>query len=284
MKNSAHLMKVTSRFFIAFLSSVFLFAFLILLTLRITLFSENYMIKQAEKVDYYSTLTDEINRQIVNSSLGNNIPDGVLNHSVSQENVETDVNAYFKAMYNAGTKYSISTEDDIETSVSQKIESYMKEKGLEATTDSQNAIDGLAKNAVTIYKGYVELPFLVSYGRKVMNYKSKLVLFMVICGVLWALLSFFLYSSLKGYFHRLFRYWAYICVGSGLMMVVVPTAILVQGTLKRVGIQSKAMYDFVQGYLSSFLWLFIIVGCVSILAGIIFAVLSEIKRKQLFST
>lgn len=284
MKNSAHLMKVTSRFFIAFLSSVFLFAFLILLTLRITLFSENYMIKQAEKVDYYSTLTDEINRQIVNSSLGNNIPDGVLNHSVSQENVETDVNAYFKAMYNAGTKYSISTEDDIETSVSQKIESYMKEKGLEATTDSQNAIDGLAKNAVTIYKGYVELPFLVSYGRKVMNYKSKLVLFMVICGVLWALLSFFLYSSLKGYFHRLFRYWTYICVGSGLMMVVVPTAILVQGTLKRVGIQSKAMYDFVQGYLSSFLWLFIIVGCVSILAGIIFAVLSEIKRKQLFST
>lgn len=284
MKNSAHLMKITSRFFIAFLSSVFLFAFLILLTLRITLFSENYMIKQAEKVDYYSTLTDEINRQIVNSSLGNNIPDGVLNHSVSQENVETDVNAYFKAMYNAGTKYSISTEDDIETSVSQKIESYMKEKGLETTADSQNAIDGLAKNAVTIYKGYIELPFLVSYGRKVMNYKSKLVLFMVICGVLWALLSFFLYSSLKGYFHRLFRYWAYICAGSGLMMVVVPTAILAQGTLKRVGIQSKAMYDFVQGYLSSFLWLFIIVGCVSILAGIIFAVLSEIKRKQLFST
>lgn len=284
MKNSAYLMKITSRFFIAFLSSVFLFAFLILLTLRITLFSENYMIKQAEKIEYYSTLTGEINRQIVNSSLGNNIPDGVLNHSVSQENVEKDVNAYFKAMYNPGTKYSISTEEDIETAVSQKIESYMKEKGLEATTDSQNAIAGLAKNAVTIYKGYIELPFLVSYGRKVMNYKSKLVLFMVICGILWGALSFFLYSSLKGYFHRLFRYWAYICVGSGLMMVVVPTAILAQGTLKRIGIQSKAMYDFVQGYLSSFLWLFIVVGCASILAGIIFAVLSEIKRKQLFST
>lgn len=284
MKNRAHLMKVASRFFMAFLSSVFLVAFLILLTLRITLFSENYMIKQAEKIDYYATLADEINRQIVNSSLGSNIPDGVLNHSVSPKNVKTDVNAYFKAMYNAGTKYSISTEKDIETAVSKKIEHYMKEKGLEATTDSQHAVEGLAQNAVTIYKGYIELPFLVSYGRKVMDYQSKLVLFMVICGVLWGLLSFFLYSSLKGYFHRLFRYWSYICVGSGLMMVIVPTAILAQGTLKRIGIQSKAMYEFVQGYLSSFLWLFIIVGCVSILAGIIFAVLSETKRKQVFNT
>lgn len=284
MKNSAHLMKVMSRFFIAFLSSVFLFAFLILLTLRITLFSENYMINQAEKADYYSKLAEEINRQIENSSLGSNIPAGVLSQSISQKNVETDVNEYFKAMYNSGAKYSISTEDEIYASVFSKIGTYMEKQGIESTEESTKAADGLAKKAVTIYKGYIELPFLVSYGRKVMNYKSTLVIFMIICGVLWALLSFFLYSSLRGYFHRLLRYWAYIYVGSGLMMIVVPTVILVQGTLKKIGIQSRAMYDFIQGYLASFLWLFIIVGAVSVIAGIIFAVLSEVKRKQLFST
>lgn len=284
MSRRGHLMKVISRFFIAFLSSVFLFAFLILLTLRLTLFSENYIMKQAAKADYYTELTEEINRQVENSALGSNIPEGVLSQSINKDLVKTDVDAYFKAMYNTGTKYSISNEKKIHEAVSKAITDYMAEKGLQTTPESELAVTGISDNAVKIYKGYVELPFLVSYGRKVMNYKSKLVVFMVICGVLWALLSISLYSSLRGYFHRLSRYWAYIWVGSGLMMVGFPTIILLQGSLKKLGIQSKAMYDFIQTYLSSFLWLFIIIGIVSIIAGIVFGVLSEVKRKQLFST
>lgn len=284
MKKRGHLMKVISRFFIAFLSSVFLFAFLILLTLRLTLFSENYIAKQAAKADYYTELTGEINRQIENSSLGSNIPKGVLDQSINKELVKIDVDKYFQAMYNTGTKYEISNEVKIHEAVSGAITEYMKEKEIQVTPESELAVTSLSDNAVKIYKGYIELPFLVSYGRKIMNYKSKLVLFMVICGVLWALLSFFLYSSLRGYFHRLLRYWAYIWVGSGLMMAVVPGIILLQGFLKKLGIQSKAMYDFIQTYLSSFLWLFIVIGLISIVAGMIFGVLSEVKRKQLFST
>ncbi|WP_207696767.1 hypothetical protein DOK67_0003236 [Enterococcus sp. DIV0212c] len=283
MKNRGHLMKLTSRFFIAFLSSVFLFAFLILLTLRVTLFSESYIAKQAAKADYYSELTEEINQQVENSALGSNIPEGVLKQSISKESVTADVNTYFEAMYNSGSKYAISNQQKTHDAVSQAITDYMKEKNIQATPESELAVNGLAEQAVTIYKGYIELPFLVSYGRKVMNYKSKLVIFMVVCGVLWALLSLSLYSSLRGYFHRLLRYWAYICVGSGLMMSVVPAFILLQGFLKKLGIQSKAMYDFIQTYLSSFLWLFIIIGIVSIIVGIICGILSEIKRKQLFS-
>ncbi|MFD1900239.1 hypothetical protein GQR36_09735 [Enterococcus termitis] len=232
MKNRGHLMKVLSRFFIAFLSSVFLFAFLILLTLRLTLFSENYIAKQAAKADYYTELTKEINRQIENSALGSNVPEGVLDRSISKELVQKDVDAYFKAMYHTGTKYSISNEKEIHDSVSKAISAYMEEKNLEITPESEQAVNDLAENAVTIYKGYIELPFLVSYGRKVMNYKSTLVIFMVICGVLWGLLSLSLYSSLRGYLHRMLRYWSHICIGSGLMMVVVPVAILIQGFLK----------------------------------------------------
>ncbi|MEI5993000.1 hypothetical protein [Candidatus Enterococcus mansonii] len=283
MKNRSQRIKVLSRFFIAFLSSVFLFAFLILLTLRVTLFSENYIAKQATKADYYTQLTKEINRQIESSALGSNIPEGVLNQSVKKELVEKDVRAYFKAMYNSGTKYSITSETEIHDTVARLITNYMEENKIQSTDESKQAVTGLADQAVTIYKGYVELPFLVSYGRKVMNYKSKLVMFMATCGVLWVVLSVSLYNSLRGYFHRLSRYLSYICIGSGLMMVIVPSAILLQGFLKRLAIQSKAMYDFIQTYLSSFLWLFIIVGIVSIIVGISFAILSEVKRKQLFS-
>lgn len=67
------------------------------------------------------------------------------------------------------------------------------------------------------------------------------------------------------------------------MMLVVPAIILMQGFLKKLGIQSKAMYDFIQTYLSSFLWLFIMIGILSIVAGVVCGILSESKRKELFS-
>ncbi|MTD42247.1 hypothetical protein GIX45_27195 [Erwinia sp. CPCC 100877] len=284
MNRSGRLLKLAPRFFMAFLASVFLFAFLILLTFRLTLFSESYLTKQAVKADYYSELTKEINHQIENSALGSNVPEGVLAKTVSENLVETDVNEYFKAMYNTGKKYSISNEKRIQASASQAIATYMEANELPKTVESEKAVEELADSAVTIYKGYIELPFLTAYGRKIMNYQNTLVIFMIICGVVWGGLSLALYQSLKGYFHRLLRFWAYICSASGLMMIVVPAVMLFQQYFKRLGIQSKAMYGFIQTYLNSFLWLFVTLGCVAIAVGIVFAVFSEIKRKQLFAS
>lgn len=281
MNKKNHFIKRLSRGFIAFLSSVFLVCFFSLLILRVTLFSEDYMMKQAKQADYYEELTTEINQQIVVASMGSNIPDGILNHTIEQSFVEKDVNAYFKAIYHSSDNYSISSEKKIQERVISEITTYMKQKGQEPS-DSQEAIDGLAKQAITIYTGYVKLPFLLSYGQKIINYKKYLLVFMIVCIVLWVALSAFLYSSLKGYLHRLLRYWGYICMGSGLMLLIFPSFILVSGTLKKMGIQSRAMYDFIQQYVTGFVWLFIYTGAFSFIVGICFAVLSEVRRKQLF--
>lgn len=283
MNKKNYYIKRAARGFIAFLSSVFLVCFLCLLILRVTLFSESYMIKQAKQSDYYEELTTEMNQQIVMTALGSNIPDGVLNHTVEQSFVETDVDTYFKAIYQPSEKYEISAEKKIQERAANEITTYMEQKG-QNPSDSQAAIDGLAKQAVTIYTGYVKLPFLLSYGRKIINYKKYLLIFMAICSVLWIVLSLSLYSSLKGYMHRLLRYWGYICMGSGLMLVVFPAFILLSGALKKMGIQSRAMYDFVQQYLTSFVWAFIYIGLLSFAVGICCAVLSEVKRKKLFNS
>lgn len=283
MKQQSNKVTMFSRLFLAFLASVFLFAFLILLTLRFTLFNESYMQKQAEHADYYSNLTNEINRQIEDSALGSNIPEGVLANTVSEKMVKKDVIAYYEAIYNPGIQYEISDKNEIYTPALGAIEKYMKANEIETTETSEKAVKDLANNTVEIYKGYIKLPFLISFGRKVMNYKSKIVLFLIICGVLWIGLSFILLNSLRGYLHRLLRFWEYIFVGSGLMMSVFPALILLSGQLKRIGIQSQAMYEFIQTYLASFLKLFIIIGLFTIALGIISAILSEIKRKKLFS-
>ncbi|MGC6768556.1 hypothetical protein ACYSNR_11150 [Enterococcus sp. LJL128] len=272
-----------SRLFLAFLAMVFLVAFLLLLSLRLTLFSEKYMEKQAEKADYYSQLTKEMNKQIENSALGSNIPEGVLSNAVEEAIVKEDMNNYFTAMYHPDTPFSIKNEQQVKSSVTEKIKQYAAENNIDLTAESDEAVKLLADQTATVYKGYIELPFLLSFGNRVMAYSSKLWIFMAVCGVLWIVLSVILFRSLRGYLHRLLRYWEYIFVGGGLMMAVIPALILLSGYLKRIGIQSKAMYDFIQAYLSSFLWMFIYMGIGSILIGVGVAVWSEYQRKHLFS-
>lgn len=277
-----NLVKFSSRLLLAFLSSIFLFGFLILLTLKLTLFSEGYIEKQAAKADYYSQLTEEVNQQIENNALGSNIPSGVLAQSVSEELVKKDVQSYFKAMYENGYKYEIADEAELKESIIQKIKNYASENQIEIAAETQASITSLAEKSVEIYKGYIELPFLISFGRRVTAYESTVLIFMLVCGILFAILSFSLYSSLRGYFHRLLRYWEYIFVGSGLMLVVLPSIIFLRKDLKKIGIQSKAMYDFIQNYLASFLRLFILIGSISIAIGILCAIMGELKRKKLF--
>lgn len=282
MKKRTSLGKTISRLFLAFLSSVFLASFLLLLSLYLTLFSGSYMEKQAEKADYYSQLTEEINRQIENSALGSNIPAGVLTEAVTEDNVKEDVNAYFTAMYEPDKTFTIVNSPNVKDSVISKIKQYAADNGIDVTEETDASIQTLADRSVEIYDGYVELPFLISFTQRVIGYKSKLLLFMAVSGVICVILSIILFKSLRGYLHRLFRYLAYIFGGSGLMMLGFPTLILLSGALKRLGIQSKAMYDFVQAYLSSFLWIFIMMGVVAAAIGLLFAFLSEYQRRRLF--
>ena len=282
MKKRTSIGKNISRLFLAFLSSVFLASFLLLLSLYLTLFSGSYVERQAEKADYYTQLTEEINRQIENSALGSNIPTGVLAEAVSKEYVKEDVNAYFTAMYKPEETFNIANGRNVNDSIVEKIRQYAADNGIEVTTETEESVQVLADRSVEIYDGYIELPFLISFANRVIGYKSKLLLFMVVCGVMCVLLSIALFKSLRGYLHRLLRYLAYIFGGSGLMMLGLPTVALLSGALKRLGIQSKAMYDFVQAYLSSFLWMFIAMGLVAVAGGILFAFLSEYQRRRLF--
>ncbi|MCB5951730.1 hypothetical protein LI951_06600 [Enterococcus sp. BWT-B8] len=281
MQHSTPLSKTIARQFLAFLSMVFLFGFLILLSLYLTLFSGKYLERQAEKSDYYTNLSEEINKQIENTALGSNIPAGVLEIAVTEAFVKEDVKSYLTAMYNRGKDFELKNQKNVHNSVTEKIKRYATDKGIDVTKDTENSILLLADRSVEIYDGYIELPFLVSFTNRMIGYKSKLLLFMIVCGILWAILSAVLFSSLRGYFHRLVRFWGYIFTGGGLMMIVLPAFFLLTGVLKRLGIQSKAMYGFVQTYLASFLQMFIVMGIISVAIGVFFALFSEFQRKRM---
>jgi hypothetical protein len=67
------------------------------------------------------------------------------------------------------------------------------------------------------------------------------------------------------------------------MEMVVPAVILLKGVFAKAaaGVKSQAMSLFIRTYINSFLWMFVIIGSILLVLGIILAVISERKRIKL---
>ncbi|MDR0920960.1 MAG: hypothetical protein LBM95_01075 [Lactobacillales bacterium] len=279
MKKHNSLPKNLPRLMLTFIGTIFLFLFLILLSIRVTLFNEKHMESVANKTEYYTKLTGEINKDIAGYALGSNVPEEVLKNAVPVETVEANVKNYFKAAYNPGVKYEITGTAELKTLIVDKINTYAKQEGKEV--QSVESVNKLGDELVDIYASYVRLPFLVEFGQKITKYKNTLTMMTATMGVLWGLVSAALLVSLRGYKHRLMRFSSYSLIGAGLMGIGVPAYLLVKDIFANVGIQSPAMYQFLTSYINSFLWMFIIIGLVLVVLGIISAILSEKTRRGL---
>ncbi|MDR0691285.1 MAG: hypothetical protein LBF32_04535 [Streptococcaceae bacterium] len=270
-----------SQMFLSFIGSVFLVSFLILLSLRLSLFSEKHMLKVADQTDYYAKLTSEINKESANFALGSNVPKEILKNVFDTNTVKLNVTAYIQAIYTSKVKLRLENKAALSDKLLQKIEKYAVDKGLEI--QSKDSLNTLVDKIIVIYKGYVHPPFLLSFGQKVMNFKKYLTIGLIVSGVLFFLIAIFLLISLHGYIHRLLRFTSYSFVAAGLMGMVVPAVILLKGVFAKaaVGVKSQAMSLFIRTYINSFLWMFVIIGGILLVLGIISAVISERKRAKL---
>jgi hypothetical protein len=267
--------------FLSFIGSVFLFSFVILLSLRLTLFSEKHMLKIANQRDYYAKLTAEINDESTNFALGSNVPKEVLKNAFDTKSVKLNVSDYIKAIYTSNAKLELENKEVLKHKLLQKVESYVADKGI--NIQSEESLNILADKIMIIYKGYVHPPILINFGQKVISFKKYLTVGLIVSGILFFLMIIFLFISLRGYFHRLLRFASYSFIAAGLMEMVIPAIILAKGVFAKaaVGVKSQVMSLFIRTYINSFLWMFIVVGGVLLVLGIISAVFSERKRKKL---
>lgn len=268
-----------ARLTLTFIMTTFLFAFLILLSIRMTLFNEKYLESSARKTDYYQKLTTSINKDISGYSLGSNVPKEVLGHIVSVESVESNVNNYFKAIYRPGITYEFSGIEQLKKKISDKILAYANEK--QVPLHSKESVDELANKGIDIYKDYIKLPYLMQFGQKLMTYKSTLTSAIFLTGLICILIATFLLVSLRGFKHRLFRFASYSLIGSGLMGIIVPCYLLIKDVFRYINIKNQAMYECFTTYIRSFLWMFIFIGIALLVLGVVSAILSEKQRYKL---
>lgn len=278
--NNPKLVKKITSWLVAFISSVALVGLCILGILHFTLFNEQFMMHAAKQANYSQTITNEINTSITDLGRASNIPPAILKDSVSKEDVSENINHYIQAIYQNKT-FELVGEDQLKTTLDRKIQAYAQQKGLTIDASSQEAIDNLKQQAVTRYQQYIEIPYLLTYGSKVIAYTKQLNIFIGLCAIAFILLLLSGIHFFSRLLHRRLRYVASIVGGAGLMLIVLPAILLISRYIQRLAINSKALYDFITTYLTSFTLTFIYWGIGCLVVYGILLLFSELQRKKM---
>ncbi|MBO0452048.1 hypothetical protein [Candidatus Enterococcus murrayae] len=270
--------KNVPRWILAFIGSLLLFATVSLICIRMTLFNQNFMIKQVHATDYTETIRKDMTQSIQDLGRGSNIPPEVLADVVSEKTVSANVDNYIRSIYQE-IPFELQGEEQIKDNILKNVNQYAQQKNITIDETTQRNLDNLANTATKNYSNYIEIPYLLSYGKKVMAFQSALTLILIIVGVAFLLVFVGLLLMVKMK-HQKVRWSSVTFLGAGLMLTVLPAIIYVSGVINRLGIMSEGLYRFVTGYITAFDLSFVFVGIALTALALLMVLLSEKMRSK----
>jgi len=270
------------RWILAFIGSLLLFAAGALLCVRLTLFNQNFMIQQMHQAKYIETIRKDVTESIQDVGRGSNIPPEVLSDVVTEELVTINVENYIRGIYQ-NIPFQLQGENQIKENILKNVDQYAQEKNISIDESTEKNLTNLAETAAKNFSAYIEIPYLMSYGQKVMAFESSLNVIMFVVGAAFLLIFAGLQLMIK-MTHQRVRWSSITFFGAGLMLETLPTIIYFSGGIQRLGITSEGLYRFVTSYVTSFDLSFVFVGLAVIGVAIILVIISERMRdKRLFT-
>lgn len=157
--------KNVPRWILAFIGSLLLFATITLICIRMTLFNQEFMINQVHKTDYVETIRKDMTESIQDLGRGSNIPPEVLVDVVPEKTVSMNVDNYIRSIYQE-VPFKIQGEDQIKDNILKNVSQYAQQKNITIDETTQSNLNNLANSATKNYSNYIEIPYLLSYGKK----------------------------------------------------------------------------------------------------------------------
>lgn len=266
------------RWILAFIGSLLLFAIGALVCIRLTLFNQNFMIKQVHDAKYIETIRKDVTESIQDLGRGSNIPPEVLSDVVTEKMVATNVENYIRGIYQ-DVPFQLQGEDQIKDNIMSNVQQYAQQQNIPIDEGTQKNLENLANTATKNFSSYIEIPYLMSYGQKVMSFKSSLTLILLVVGASFVLIFTLLLLMVK-LKHQRVRWSSITFLGAGLMLVVLPAIIYFSGVINRLGITSEGLYRFVTSYVTTFDLSFVFVGLAAIAIAVLLIIISERMRDR----
>lgn len=274
----SHRTRNIPRWILAFVGSLLLFASVALICIRLTLFNQDFMIRQVHSTNYTEVVRKDLTNSIQDVGRGSNIPPEVLADVVNEQTVATNVDNYIRSIYN-DVPFKIQGQDELKEKILTNVQQYAQQKNITIDETTQTNLNNLAENAAKNYSSFIEIPYLLSYGQKVMAFQSALTLILIIMSVafLFVFIGLILMVRMR---HQRVRWSSIPILGAGLMLLVLPAIIYFSGVIKRLGISSEGLYRFVTGYVTAFDLTFVFTGLILIVLAILLVLISERMRNK----
>ena len=248
----------------------------VLLVIRITVFNRGFMTEVLTSTNYYRDLCGEITDSLVDigdaSGLDRSFFDGVVDEVL----VRSDVQAYIDDFY-SGKELEVNTakfEDNLRVSLNK----YIKKKNIKNV--DENNINYFVSKACKIYTNSVKIKYFGAIQKKVNEKTSTFslyiaVLTLVIAGIICILLF------TNEWKHRSIRYIHTAVSSAGLLLLIVPSAIMLSGIIGKIAILSRSLNDMYMAIISGILWDVIVVAVVLLVISLaLWAVHAKVRQKS----
>lgn len=258
-------------FFLAF----FLFAFTLLCVTRITLMNPSYILSSMNSIEFYENAITELNQSIRQNARPAGFPVELFDNYLDVEDVNVSMQNYIKDGFNGDFK-EMSTAD-FEMKLSDTMNSYIREEGIQVNKSTQTGIDSFVRANVENYHHFLEFPFLKYYVQGYELYSKIFLLGAPVVALLSLIMGFALFR-IHNSRRKKKRMYAYSLIGSGLLCSVLPLYLLGTKFFERIQLSPQYLYNLVTHMTKNYMMILVVIGIVMIGLGF-FITYFKIKKK-----
>lgn len=241
-------------------------------------FNSRSIIRNMNESKYYDEVYRELYAKTSQDIEAAGFPQTVLEDVITLERVYITGKNYASATLNS-EDYIVST-DRLKETLEQKLNQYLKSKGVLSTTDLKAEIDQLVINVEQDYKDAVSLPFLNSVMEYRTNFLSTIRILIPILIVLAVALCVLLLRMYR-YAHRGIRFIAYAMISASVLMSVIAGYLTVSKPYNKVILEPDYYQNFIRIYLRWDITVLVYVsGMGIILSMILISLVSYLKNRM----
>lgn len=231
----------------------------------ITVLPKSSLMGVLERSGYYELARKDIGTNIGYRGTPFGVKEETLMGLIGRGQLEKDVNFYVEKTLK-GKDGSIEPVF-LETELSSRLEAYLKQEGIPLGPEQKEAISEFTLIAKEEYRKGAEVPFLTVY-KEIRDVGIKVMPFALI-GLL--IVSVFLSVFIGRINERKDGrgYLSYSLAGGGLMVVVLPLIILVQGTYRRIQLAPEYVYRMIMELIKTFLFSMVVAGLIVIVSSVL---------------
>ena len=252
--------------FLAFVLAALLFLLAICVNVRLTIFSQDFMMNAMAEQDYYSMVKDELKSSLKNLGHASGLSDDFVDDYVNSLDIRQIEADYISSFYTGDSTLVDTTK--FKQDFRAALDKYIEDKGIDPKTVSEKNVSYMINNATSIYVNEISIPFFSTIAIYIQKYEPLLngliIGLAVAAAVIIALICF-----TNTFTHRRYRYICYAFTSAFICTITIPLVVFISGYISKVNLATRSLYNLFVTYFNMFFTNFYIYAGVYAIAAVL---------------